>query len=193
MFREISASLRGVIATLVVCTVIYPLVLLAFAMVAAPEKRMGSIVHDESGKPIGSRLVAQGFTQPQYFWPRPSAVDYNAAGAGGSNLSPLSPQIRERAEDIIARLELAQGAKVPAELVTASGGGLDPHVTLAGALVQVPRVARARQVEEQTITQVVERIAAEESAGPPGGERLVNVLLVNIALNREFPLVPTTP
>jgi K+-transporting ATPase ATPase C chain len=187
VLREIVASLRVIAATLVICAALYPLTLLAFAMVAAPQQRMGSLVFDETGNPIGLRLVAQAFTHPGYFWPRPSAVDYNAAGAGGSNLSPLSPLIRERAEGIIERMELSPEAKLSADLLTTSGGGLDPHITLAGALVQAPRVADARHVAEDHVKKIIDRVVNENPAGPPGGEPLVNVLLLNLELNREFP------
>jgi K+-transporting ATPase ATPase C chain len=187
MFRDVIASLRSIAATLVVCTVLYPLALLAFAMIAAPHERMGSLIYDEAGKPIGSRLIAQSFTQPGYFWPRPSAVDYNAAGAGGSNFSPLNPQVRERAEGVIERMDLSPKTKLPAELVTTSGAGLDPHITLTGARVQAPRVASARNTTPDKLEEVIDRVVREHPAGVPGGESLVNVLLLNLELNREFP------
>ena len=103
---ELFASLRLVGVTIAVCVVAYPLGMLAVAAVVAPDARMGSLVVDSEGRVVGSRLVAQGFSRPEYFWPRPSAVDYDAAGAGGSNLSPANPAIGERAEEIISRLEL---------------------------------------------------------------------------------------
>lgn len=187
MFQNLIASLRFIAATAVVCVVIYPLALLAFAIVAAPDERMGSLIVDDTGKPIGSRLIAQSFTQPGYFWPRPSAVDYNAAGAGGSNLSPLNPLVRDRAERMIAQMDLPPDAKIPAELVTTSGAGLDPHLTLSGALVQVPRVAHARHATLDQLRAMIERIAKAHPAGVPGGEPLVNVLMLNLELNREFP------
>jgi K+-transporting ATPase ATPase C chain len=187
MFQATITSIRSIAATLIVCMVLYPLALLGFAMVAAPQQRMGSLIADEDGKLIGSRLIAQAFTQPGYFWPRPSAVDYNAAGAGGSNLSPLNPQVRKRAEEILARLDLPPDDNVPADLVTTSGGGLDPHITLAGALVQVPRVARARNASEENVKQIIQRVANLHPAGTPIGTPLVNVLLLNLELNSEFP------
>ncbi len=93
---------------------------------------------------IGARLVAQPFTRPEYLWPRPSAVDYNASGAGGSNLSPTNHKIRERADAILANYNLRDGATLPADLVTASGSGLDPHISLAAALIQADRIAMSR-------------------------------------------------
>jgi K+-transporting ATPase ATPase C chain len=187
MLRDVIASLRAIAATAVVCMILYPLALLAFAIVVAPEQRRGSLVVDDSGKPIGSRLLAQSFTQPGYFWPRPSAVDYNAAGAGGSNLSPLNPLVRERAEGVLARLALPAATQVPAELVTTSGAGLDPHITVRGALVQAPRIARAREGSVDDLKTLIDRVAIAHPAGVPGGEPLVNVLILNLELNREFP------
>ncbi len=95
-----------------------------------------------------ARLLAQGFARPEYFWPRPSAVDYNASAAGGSNLSPTNPALRARAEEILARTA-GGGKPLPADLVTASGSGLDPHITLEAASYQVQRVAAARGVDGQ--------------------------------------------
>lgn len=93
MRSELFASLRLVGITIVACVVAYPLGILALAAVAASDARMGSLIVNSEGRVVGSRLVAQGFSKPEYFWPRPSAVDYNAAAAGGSNLSPANPAI----------------------------------------------------------------------------------------------------
>ena len=93
MTREFATAVRLVIATVVICCVVYPVAILAFAMVAAPEKRLGSLIEGRHGAPVGSRLVAQAFRRPEYFWPRPSAVGYDASAAGGSNLSPHNPAV----------------------------------------------------------------------------------------------------
>jgi K+-transporting ATPase ATPase C chain len=191
MLRELLISLRAVFVTVIACSVAYPLILLVFAMAVAPQQRLGSLVYNDSGKPIGSRLIAQAFTQPRYVWPRPSAVDYNATGAGGSNLSPRNPLIRERANEIISRMRLASDIEVPADLVTASGCGLDPHISLQSAMVQIPRIAQARNADERIIGDIVSHVAHTEASGPPGGPPLVNVLLVNLELDRALPA--TTP
>ncbi len=94
MLKQFLSSLRLVLGTIAVCVVGYVLLILVIASLAAPEKRMGSLIQNETGTIVGSRMVAQAFTRNEYLWPRPSAVDYNAAGAGGSNLSPASPAIR---------------------------------------------------------------------------------------------------
>ena len=183
MIREIATSVRLLVATLIVSCVVYPLAILGFAVVAAPNKRLGSLVEGADGLPVGSRLVAQGFSRPEYFWPRPSACGYDASAAGGSNLSPTSPLLRDRAEEIISRLDLPEGTEIPAELVASSGSGLDPHISLAGALVQVPRVASKRGIRENELKQFVEQQARLNAPPVVGGERLLPVLLLNLAID----------
>jgi K+-transporting ATPase ATPase C chain len=182
MISELLASLRLVGLTIAVCVVVYPLGILAVAAVVAPDARMGSLVVNSDGEVVGSRLVAQGFSRPEYFWPRPSAVDYDATGAGGSNLSPANPAIRERAEETISRLALPTDAPVPVDLVTASGAGLDPHISYAGALAQAARVANARSLSEDKVRRLIDQ-AAEEIPLMTDAERIVNVLELNIALD----------
>jgi K+-transporting ATPase ATPase C chain len=188
MIRELVTSLRLSVATIVVCCVIYTLAVLAFAAVAAPDKRMGSLVEGPDGTLVGSRLIAQGFARPEYFWPRPSAVNYDAAAAGGSNLSPTNSLLRERAEEIIHRLNLPSDSKFPSELLAASGSGLDPHISLAGALVQVPRVASARGLRENELNTFVEQQSRLNAPSAVGGELLVNVLLLNLAIGEAYPM-----
>ncbi len=187
MIREIATCLRLLVATLIICCLVYPLAIFGFAAVAAPSKRLGSLVEDADGLPVGSQLVAQGFTRPEYFWPRPSAVNYDASAAGGSNLSPTNPQLRERAEEILHRLDAPAGANVPADLVAASGSGIDPHLSLAGAIVQIPRVANSRAMGENELRHFVEQHAQTSAPAFLGGEPLVNVLLLNLALDEAYP------
>jgi K+-transporting ATPase ATPase C chain len=178
---DLIVSLRLLLASLVACSVIYPAAVWGFAVVAAPQGRHGSLIRNEAGTIVGSRLLAQSFTRPEYFWPRPSACDYNASAAGGSNLSPTSPQIAERARVILARLGPVDA---PADLVTASGSGLDPHISLAGALVQVPRVALARKLPASRVEELVRRHGEERVLVAFGGKPIVNVLELNLALDR---------
>ena len=179
---QLLTSLRLFALTIVACCVVYPALVLGFASVAAPEKRQGSLIHDRGGNVIGSRLIAQKFTQPRYFWPRPSAVDYNAAGAGGSNLSPANPALTERAAEIIDRLQLSESELVPADLVAASGSGLDPHITWEAAVAQMPRVAAARGLDLDELRQrAAQRV--DSTLEPLGGGRLINVLELNLALD----------
>lgn len=162
---------------------IYFPALLVFAKVAAPEKSRGSLIPGPDGQPVGSRLVAQAFTSPRYFHPRPSAVDYNAQGAAGSNLSPTNPALAERAAAIAASYGATAESPIPADLVTASGSGLDPDITLAGAVYQIPRVAAARQIAPAEIRAVIDSVK-RPLMGKLGGPELVNVLELNLALDR---------
>ncbi len=181
MRSDILSSLRLAGLTIVICAVAYPLAVLAAAAALAPNARMGSLLTNSMGEVVGSRLIAQSFTEPEYFWPRPSAVDYNAAAAGGSNLSPANPAIRERAERIVARLGLTAETPVPVDLVTASGAGLDPHISYAGAMAQAPRVANVRGVSENEVQQAIDGVA-ETMPLSAGNEKIVNVLELNMAL-----------
>jgi K+-transporting ATPase ATPase C chain len=184
--NTLPSHLRVAFVTLVVCTLGYTLGVAAFARIISPARAVGSLVHDASGQVVGSRLVGQAFSSPHYVWPRLSAVDYNAAGAGGSNLSPTNPALVERARPVLAALGAVADRPVPADLVTASGSGLDPDVTLAGALYQAARIAQARGVDTAAVRALIES-HAESIAGPFDPGRKVNVLEVNLALDAEFP------
>ncbi|RID91632.1 potassium-transporting ATPase subunit KdpC [Gemmobacter lutimaris] len=180
------SGLRVAAATMVLCVGGYTAIILGFAQVVTPATANGSLVTNGDGKIVGSRLIAQAFTSPQYFWPRPSAVDYDAAGAGGSNLSPANPELTERAAALIAAYGGATEERpIPADLVTASGAGLDPHISLEGALFQVARVARARGVEPSAVTTLVRNMAYAPGAFFTDG-RIVNVLELNLALDAEL-------
>lgn len=188
MTREFGTAVRLVIATVAICGLVYPLGILAFATVAVPQKRLGSLIEGPRGAPVGARLVAQAFQRPEYFWPRPSAVSYDASAAGGSNLSPNSPRVRQRAREILRRLSLPENVEAPADLVATSGSGLDPHISLAGALVQVPRLANRRGIGENELRQFIERHAERNAPLALGGEPLLNVLLLNLALDEAHPV-----
>ncbi|HMP71282.1 MAG TPA: potassium-transporting ATPase subunit KdpC [Pirellulaceae bacterium] len=181
---DLFSSLRLFAVSLFVCSVIYPALILSFAVVAAPETRNGSLLRDEQGTIIGSRLLAQDFSQDKYFWPRPSAVDYDASATGGSNYSPTNPELTKVAAEIVGRLRLADGKLVPADLVSMSGSGLDPHITLTAALVQVDRIAQARNLSSETVEALIRSRNDSPSLVKFGAEPLVNVLELNIALDR---------
>jgi K+-transporting ATPase ATPase C chain len=180
-------SLRLVVATMVVCVVLYAGIVYGVGQALTPDTANGSLVQREDGGVVGSRLVAQKFTQPRYLWPRPSAVDYNAAGAGGSNKSPTSPDLTARAKDAVAAYGATDARRLPADLAAASGGGLDPHVTERAALYQVDRVTAARPRLSRARIEALVREHAFSPGGPLNRERLVNVLEVNLALDREDP------
>jgi K+-transporting ATPase ATPase C chain len=179
----------AVFATLTVVTgVAFPLGLMAVARAGFPDQAAGSLVIKD-GVAIGSRLIGQEFLAPKYFWGRPSATapnPYNAAASGGSNLGPLHPEVAKAAAARLAALRAADPGnvqEVPLDLLTTSGSGLDPHISVAAATYQAARVARARGVDPAA----VRRLIAASIEGPGLGllgEARVNVLLLNLALDR---------
>ena len=191
MLEQLSTSLRVTVVTLLLSGLLYPLAVTGVAQVAFPRRAGGSIVLDGSGRPVGSELLAQGFSSPGYFQPRPSAAGekgFDPMASGGSNLGPTSAKLRDRAAADLARLRAenpSASPSVPSELVTTSGSGLDPHLSPAGALWQVPRVAAARGVSEARIRAVVEDSVEGRELGLLG-ELRVNVLLLNLSLDRQF-------
>jgi len=164
MKQHLLISIRTTLVLLVLVSGIYPLVVWAIGQVAFHDKANGSLIA-RNGRVVGSSLIAQAFTSDRYFHPRPSAVDYNGAASGGSNLGPTSRVLRSRADG-----------------VTMSGSGLDPHITPASALLQVPRVAGARALDEARLRALVEQHVEGRFAGIYGEPR-VNVLLLNLALD----------
>lgn len=183
ILRQCAASLRILPLTVLVCSGMYTgAIYLAGRL--APDSSSGSLLFSAEGGVIGSRLVAQQFTRPEYFWPRPSAVSWNAAGAGGSNLSPASAAMRDKTENVLVTLAPEQGEKVPTDLVTASGSGLDPHISLASVRFQAPRVARARGLSVDEVMRIVNSPENGKIAVPFLGEPLLNVLQLNCALDR---------
>ena len=183
--------LRPALTLLLVLTVltgvIYPLVVTGVAQVAFPAQANGSLIRRE-GKPIGSRLIGQPFSAPQYFWSRPSATSpqpYNGLASGGSNLGPTNPALIAAVKARIAALRAADPgnhAPIPVDLVTASGSGLDPDISLAAAYYQAGRVARARGV---SVRRVRALIAVHARGGELGvlGDPRINVLELNLALD----------
>lgn len=181
---QLLTSVRVVIFTMAVCCGLYTLLIYGIGQAITPHTAEGSLITDAQGKVIGSELIAQKFTRPEYFWPRPSASDYNAAGTAGSNLSPTNPKLRERALEIIGTIGATPENPVPADLVTASGGGLDPNITLEAAAYQAKRVADARGLSEEEIIGIIENHALK-TGGMLTPEPLVNVLILNIELDKK--------
>lgn len=179
---SVITSVRLVVASLLICVAAYTAVILGIAQVLTPQSAQGSLVTDAEGKIIGSRLIAQKFTDPRNFWPRPSAVDYNASGAGGSNKSPTNGDLTARAKDTVTQYAATAENPLPAELAAASGGGLDPHITEHAALYQVQRVAKARGLAEEQVRNLIGSHAFT-SGGFINDSRLINVLELNLALD----------
>jgi K+-transporting ATPase ATPase C chain len=184
-------AIRATLVTLVLTGLIYPLVTAGVALMLFPGRARGSLVSDDSGQVVGSELIAQPFGKPGYLQLRPSAAGekgYDAAGSSGSNLGPTSKALHERAEKELQRLLQenpdVQGP-IPAELVTASASGLDPHLSPAAALWQAPRIARSRNVDEARVRTVIESNVEGRDLFVLGEPR-VNVLTVNRALDRHF-------
>ncbi|SPD73208.1 potassium translocating ATPase, subunit C [uncultured Desulfobacterium sp.] len=183
VYQQIITSGRIVIASMTICCLLYGLALLSFGRLVMQDSADGSLILNDHKETIGSELIAQGFTRPEYFWPRPSAVAYNASASAGSNFSPTNPALRHRAEAIITKMEAKAGNPIPADLVSASGSGLDPHITLAAARYQAARVAAARGLSDALVMGLLEK-SAKSPGGPLTPDPVVNVLLINMALDR---------
>jgi K+-transporting ATPase ATPase C chain len=184
-------AIRTTIVTLVLTGLIYPFVMTGLSQVLFPWRANGSLVTNEKGQVVGSELIAQGFANPAYFQPRPSAAGdkgYDATSSSGSNLGPTSKKLQDRINDDLKRLKAENPAAtgpVPDELVTASASGLDPHLSPETMLWQVPRVAKARGIAAERVKAVVNSNVEGRTFGILGEPR-VNVLLVNVALDRQF-------
>ena len=187
-----TSILRPAIALFLVMTVItgivYPLVVTGVAQVAFPNQAAGNLIVKD-GKPIGSRLIGQSFSDPKYFWSRPSATSpqpYNGLASSGSNLGPLNPALTDAVKSRIDALRAADPgnqAPVPVDLVTASASGLDPDISLAAAYYQASRVARTRGLELEAVKALIARHAQDKVLGFLGDPR-INVLELNLALDQ---------
>ncbi|MBI5015694.1 MAG: potassium-transporting ATPase subunit KdpC [Deltaproteobacteria bacterium] len=191
MPREMFTALRMTLVTLVLTGILYPLVSTGLAQFLFPTRANGSLVTDDRGRVVGSELLAQRFAGPAYLQPRPSAAGldgYDATSSSGSNLGPTSKVLRQRVEDEIERLRRENPtarSPIPVELVTASASGLDPHLSAPAALWQADRVASARGVTRERVVAIVEAQTEPRDLGFLGEPR-VNVLRVNLALDRQF-------
>jgi K+-transporting ATPase ATPase C chain len=188
---DMLAQLRPAIVVLIVLTVVtgvvYPLVVTGIAQLLFPHQANGSLIVKDT-KVLGSALIAQPFDDPKYFWARPSATSpfpNNAGASSGSNLSPTNPALIKAVQDRVDALRAADPgntSRVPVDLVTASGSGLDPHISPAAALYQLPRVAKARGMSEDAVRALVDKNTEGRQLGFLGEPR-VNVLLLNLALD----------
>lgn len=185
MKQHISPAIRLTLVSIVAFMVVYPLIVWAFAQ-AAPNKGKGETV-TVNNKIVGYKLEGQSFTNDNYFNGRPSAAGYNAAGSSGSNKGPSNPDylktVHDRVDTFLVHNPGVKKEQIPAELVTASGSGLDPDISPEAALVQVNRIAKTRNISADKLTQLVQKQTQKPLLGMFGTSR-VNVLAVNIELDK---------
>jgi K+-transporting ATPase ATPase C chain len=185
MFKELKQAVLFTLVTMVLLGGVYNVVVWAIGRVAFPSQAEGSLIRRADGSVVGSRLIAQKFTRPEYFQPRPSGVDYNAASTGGTNYGPSNPDhlkaVQERL-DAVTKQEGVSAAQVPSEMVTASGGGMDPHIPPAVADLQAARIAGARGVPVERVRDLIRAHVEPPTFGFLGRAR-VNVLELNLALD----------
>ncbi|MGJ0483794.1 MAG: potassium-transporting ATPase subunit KdpC [Methylomicrobium sp.] len=188
MFMLIKPAIMMLLIWTVLTGMFYPALVTGLAQVFFPEQAKGSILRDKHDKAIGSALIGQPFRGIQYFWGRPSATipyPYNAGASGGSNLGPTNPALTEAVKARIETLRTADPdnkASIPIDLITASASGLDPHISPAAALYQIPRVAKARHLDPKKLENIVQSYTEGRQWGFLGEPR-VNVLTLNLALD----------
>jgi potassium-transporting ATPase KdpC subunit len=184
--KEMRPAIMMFILFTVICGGVYPAVVTGVAHAIFPKQAAGSFITDSNNREIGSALIGQPFSSQQYFWPRPSATadfGYNPMASGGSNLGPTNPDYLKGAADRVQALRSAGiTGSIPADLVQASASGLDPHVSPDAALVQIPRVAKARGMKSEEVARLVAAHTLERQFGFLGDPR-VNVLELNLALD----------
>jgi potassium-transporting ATPase KdpC subunit len=184
--KEIKKAVLFLVVLSFLTGVLYPAVVTILAQVIFPQKAGGSLIHKPDGTSTGSALIGQPFSGPGYFWPRPSAtVDfpYNPLASGGSNWGATNPDLLNRIKtNIVTQRSAGIDGSIPADLVTASASGLDPDISLESAIIQIPRVARERNVSEEKINRLVQDLIEYRQFGFLGNKR-VNVLKLNLALD----------
>jgi potassium-transporting ATPase KdpC subunit len=189
MFTQLKQAFLLLVAFSLLTGVIYPLAITGIAQVVFPEQADGSLIRRD-GKPIGSSLIGQSFTDPKYFWSRPSAtspIPYDASSSGGSNLGPMNPDLAKAVADRIAALKKVDPTNkkpIPIDLVTASASGLDPDISPAAAEYQVGRVAKTRNMDPNAVRQLVAKHTAGRTFGVLG-EMRVNVVELNLDLDAK--------
>ncbi|WP_311065660.1 potassium-transporting ATPase subunit KdpC [Halomonas sp. DWK9] len=187
-----SSALRFMVVMAVLLGLVYPLATTTVGGWLFPEQAQGSLVRDADGRVVGSSLVSQTFVSDEYFIGRPSAAGNDAGGVSGSNLAPSNEALRERAQadaQAIAQREGVSVDQIPVDLITASGSGVDPHISLPAAELQVARVAQAREIDEASVTELIDQ--ALENTGWLGSP-VVNVLRLNVSLDERFPVATTS-
>jgi K+-transporting ATPase ATPase C chain len=202
--KQILCGIRVLLALTLLTGLLYPGIVTGLCQLLFPQQANGSLI-ERNGRLIGSALIGQNFNQPGYFHPRPSSAgsqrpagslgpagpqEYDASASSGSNLGPTSRKLVNRVEMEIAAIRKenpAYSGSIPSDMVTASGSGLDPHISPATALVQAARVAQARHTTRKQVEQFIQRFVEDPDLGLLGEPR-VSVLQMNLALDREFPI-----
>jgi len=188
MLTELKQGVLFTVVTMVLFGGVYHAALWGVGRLVFPAQAEGSLIRRADGSVIGSKLIAQKFTQPEYFQPRPSGVDYHAASTGGTNYGPSNPDhlkaVRERV-DALEKQEGVAASRIPSEMVTVSGGGLDPDIPPDAAEIQATRVARARGVNIDQVRRLIVEHTEPPTFGFLGRAR-VNVLELNLALDESF-------
>jgi K+-transporting ATPase ATPase C chain len=190
MLRQIRPAIVATVLFTALLGLGYPLAVTGAAKMLLPFQAEGSLLKDRSGQVVGSALIAQPFSRPEYLHPRPSAAGkgYDTTSSGGSNYGPLNPDLAKRVAGDAEALRKENGAKViPADAVTTSGSGLDPEISPANAHMQAARVARARGIDPATVATVIDQTTEGPLLGFIGQPR-VNVLKVNMALDARYPM-----
>lgn len=178
--KNVIISIKAFIIFTVLLGLVYPLAITGIAQLAFPNQANGSLIKINN-QIVGSSLIGQKFDRPEYFNSRPSAVDYNAAASGASNLGPSSKKLIERVKADITKNNLS--SDIPADAVLTSASGLDPHISIANAKLQLPRVAKARNISEQKVQELVAKNIDSDLIGI-WGQKGVNVLKLNIELDK---------
>jgi K+-transporting ATPase ATPase C chain len=188
--KEIKPAILMLIVFTIICGGIYPAIVTGIVQAVFPKQANGSFITDKSGQVVGSSLIGQSFSDPKYFWPRPSATAgfaYNPAGSSGSNSGPTNPAYLETVAGRVKKLrDAGLTGPVPADLVQASASGLDPHITPEAVVVQISRVAKLRRITEEALRKLVAAHTEDRQLGFLGEPR-VNVLALNLALDKLAP------
>lgn len=178
--NPLKVSIKFFLLMTLLTGVIYPLFITIFAQLTFPEKANGSLIK-QSGKIVGSSLIAQNSNDESFFWPRPSAVNYDPLHSGGSNLGPISKKLK----GLVEERRQKQGENAPAELLYASGSGLDPHISIDAAYFQIDRISKARSINAEELKKIIDAHIEGKQFGFLGPS-YVNVLQLNLYLEKNY-------
>jgi K+-transporting ATPase ATPase C chain len=183
--KELKSAILIFVVFTIFLGIIYPLVITGISQVAFPEQANGNLIKNENGTVMGSQLIGQNFSSPAYFHGRPSVIDYNSSTSSGSNLGPTNQKlinnVTQRIKQIKTENSLPDNTTIPADLILASGSGLEGYIYVDSAMIQVPRIASARGINESQVREII--TSNQENTFLGFGKEIVNVLKLNIALD----------